>query len=147
MDGMLCPFRDNHHTHLHVLFTNEFCEKHLSNLPKTFDKTLVANLASYHHKPSDKQQKLIQEADWLSSGMERQDDDSEKGRQNFRTVKLRSIMPQIDIGNGICNDMWEHNLDTFQLSNVFPVKRDSTQLKSKVLTEEYNRLWEKFIIE
>jgi len=147
MDSSLCPTRkDGGYSHLHVLFTNEFCEKYLSNIPHDLDKTLITNLACYHHKPSDKEQGIIQEADWLSSGMERQEDDSEKGRQNFRKVKLRSIMPQIDIGKGINNDLWEHNLDTFQPLNVFPIKRDSEKKDKELLTDEYYALWEEFIM-
>ncbi len=144
MESMLCPVRDNRYTHLHVLFTNEFCEKNLSNLPQSFDKTLMINLACYHHKPSDEQQKIIQEADWLSSGMERLEDDSYEGPQNFRKVRLRSIMPHIDIGKGTNDVLWEHTLETYQPSNVFPVKHDNTESRRE-LTEEYNKLWEEFI--
>ncbi len=146
MESMLCPVWDNRYTHLHVMFTNEFCEKNLSNIPQAFDKTLMTNLACYHHKPSDEQQKIIQEADWLSSGMERVEDDSYEGPQNFRKVRLRSIMPHIDIGKGSIDELWEHKLETYEPTNVFPVKRDITESRGE-LTKEYYKLWVKFIEE
>ena len=145
MDASLCPEKDGRYSHLHVLFTNEFCENFLSNLPSSIDKLSVTNLACYHHKPSDEQQKIIQEADWLSSGMERYDDDSFGGSRKFRKIRLRSIMSQINIGKGSDESIWDHKLEPLKPSNVFPVKHNGEHSSNVDLTDEYYNLWNKFL--
>ncbi len=71
MAPFICPQRDGRPTHLHVLYTNEFLER-LHFLPDGLDKSLIANLACYHHRPDDQQHAIIRDADCLASGMERQ---------------------------------------------------------------------------
>ena len=144
MENMLCPIYDGRHSHYHVLFTNEFCENHLTYLPPSFDRALVMNLASYHHKPSDEMQRIIQEADHLSSGMDRREDDSAEGQQHFRKVRLRSILSMVDIGKELTPGNRSHKLLPLTPTNAFPQQQNTPGGEGN-LTKEYRTLWDGFL--
>jgi CRISPR-associated protein Csm1 len=98
MENMLCPSLQGRYTHRHVLFTNEFCDRYLKNLPKGLNKDSVTNLASYHHRPGNAEQEIIHKADMLSSGMEREEDEEYPGGPSvFRRVRLRPVMNEVRI--------------------------------------------------
>lgn len=152
MESELCPKnKDDRYTHLHVLYTNEFCDKYLTYLPDGIDKNVVNNLASYHHKPQDdKWQKIIQSADHFSAGMEREEKEAEDtpGRTAFRTTRLKSIMSEIDIGKGKSPLEYVHHIGQLHPSNAFPLPADSSKLatpQGKPLTAEYRNLWDEFV--
>ena len=104
MENTVCPVSQGRYSHRHVLFTNEFCDQYLSSLPQGLNKSSITNLAIFHHRPESSEQKIIQKADVLSSGMEREDDEEYSGGPStFRKVRLRSIMGEIKIqGGGRC---------------------------------------------
>jgi hypothetical protein len=98
MENTLCPLVNGRYSHRPVLFTNDFCDKYLSYLRAGMDRNTVTNCASYHHRPDSPDQKIIQEADRLSSGMEREvDEDYVGGSTRFRQIRLRSIMAEVKI--------------------------------------------------
>jgi len=55
----------------------------LKNLPKGLNKDFITNLACYHHRPGTAEQAIIQRADMLSSGMEREEDEEYSGGQLY----------------------------------------------------------------
>lgn len=152
MESELCPKnKDDFYTHLHVLYTNEFCDKFLKYLPHGIDKIAVTKLASYHHKPEkDKWQEIIQSADRLSAGMEREEKEAEDapGRTAFRTIRLKSIMSEVDIGKGKSPAEYVHHIRQLHPSDAFPLPADSNELatpQGKPLTAEYRKLWDEFV--
>lgn len=94
MEAMLCPKPDSY---VHVLYTNEFVEHCLPDRVAELDRSAVANLASYHHRPSTPEQAIVTEADRLSSGMEREPDESAEGLPSFRKVRLRSVAGSVSL--------------------------------------------------
>jgi len=152
MENTLCPVIQGRYSHRHVLYTNEFCDKNLNYLPVNLNKDSVTNYASYHHRPDSLEQKIIHEADILSSGMEREEDEEYTGGPlTFRRVRLRSIMAEIRIpGREIPNKglLWVHNLFELHPEKAFPFTGNGPGSKTpegKDLTEEYNKLWKDFI--
>ena len=98
MENTICPVSQGRYSHRHVLFTNEFCDQYLSSLPPGLNKSSITNCAIFHHRPESPDQKIIRNADVLSSGMEREDDEDYSGDpSSFRKVRLRSIMGEIKI--------------------------------------------------
>ena len=90
----LCPSgKDGHLTHKHVLYTNEYIEAIKDHFPDELNISELANLASYHHSPcpSDDYQKIITEADHLSSAMDRELLDSSTARTDFRKTLLSPV--------------------------------------------------------
>ncbi|MCM8827665.1 MAG: type III-A CRISPR-associated protein Cas10/Csm1 [Candidatus Omnitrophica bacterium] len=92
----ICPYREigSFFTHKHVLWTNEFFEKFFSRL------SLSANFAIYHHKPAEYEHKIIQIADWLSSGERIKRTEDEMDGVTPETSKIEplvSIFSQISL--------------------------------------------------
>ncbi len=145
LESELCPEFGKYR---HVLWTSEFFESFEKFFPidvseKLTDEALdnVKNLSARHHKPSTPLHYIIQQADWLSSGMDRvktaDAQDEEIGA--FREKKLISIFSYDMSGNG---KNWVYNLTTLKpTDDVFPFEE-----KERVdLTGEYARLWVQFI--
>lgn len=151
MESTICRLVSGRYSHHHVLFTNEFCDRYLSHLPSDLDRNAVTNYATYHHRPDSLEQKIIQEADILSSGMEREvDEDYIGGPSRFRQVRLRSVMGEIRISGYETTgktEPWVHNIAEQTPENAFPFLEDQKggSLSEKDLTKEYETLWEKFI--
>ncbi len=144
LESTICPLDNARYTHRHVLFTSEFCSTYLDNLPDGLNAHSIHALASYHHFPSDSFQRMITEADWLSSGTERIKDEAEAARAKgqFRKVRLRAIMAEIVAGAG--RDVrWEHRLVPLRASECFPEQRNHGP--SEDLTDHYALLWDAFI--
>src|SRR5690625_1668392 len=140
--------RDGYYTHKHVLWTAQFMEKYQNLFKGVFDKTgrvedLIIRLAAMHHRPNSESQKLIQLADWLSSGVDRSSDrDSQKETEQevawkkFKKTKLRSIFESLGYDNNI-----EHKY-------LLPLKKqelnEEMMPQSEVSEGEYHALWEQF---
>jgi CRISPR-associated protein Csm1 len=139
----LCPTgKGGRRTHLHVLYTNEFCDKIKEVLPKSINPSDLANLASYHHRPSDEGQRIITDADHLSSAMERETADQPLSGRNFRTIPLSPITDYISISGEISpSRAYAHQLRKFSADSIFPIG----EKESKDLSDEYLDLWEGFI--
>lgn len=122
-----------------------------SEVNENTDQDNLVNLAIYHHKPNGESdlQKLIQLADWWSSGMERSSSNMEKeegenyGRLKYKKVRLKNLLSLI-------NDHKDNK--TFPIAPVSLtneiLKSESIDLKSlnnEEASSYYNRLWEEFI--
>lgn len=140
MKTLICPVaKAGHHTHLHVLYTNEFIET-LPYLPPEFDKSFIANLATFHHRPETPEQELIARADRLSSGMERLDDAEGGARGAFRRVRMHSVATTISLaGTGESRPAFLP-LAKLAPEEAYPMEGESEEL----LTPEYFALWTQF---
>ncbi len=144
MADFICPSVNGRHSHQHVLYTNEFVET-MPFTPPGLDKSAVANLASYHHRPDTEAQRFITEADRLSSGMEREEmqEDETDPRVRFRRVRLLSVAavtgrPEADpAGAG------SFRLRPLSPDTAFPVSFSA----ETDLTGEYRSLWDAFAAE
>lgn len=94
------PFRDNRHTHVHVVYTAAFIEQMGDRLPAELnrdgwgDGDSFVNLAAGHHKPETPMQWIIAMADRISSGLDRaQFDEGEKiAFQDFKKTRLLPVL-------------------------------------------------------
>lgn len=149
MENTICPVSQGRYSHRHVLFTNEFCDQYLSSLPPGLNKSSITNCAIFHHRPESPEQKIIRNADVLSSGMEREDDEDYSGDpSSFRKVRLRSIMGEIKIQGREMPESgltWVHKLEDLHPEKAFPITEDS-KIPHEDLTEEYQELWKQFLI-
>lgn len=144
MESSICPtdWTSKRPTHRHVLYTNEFVEN-LPFLPEGLDKSRVANLASYHHRPDSSGQKIVSEADCLSSGMERYETDGEEslaGRR-FRRVRLQSVASTVfpSAANAVVPAVF--SLTPLTPQDAFPLGSNTND----DLTDQYQALWRRFL--
>lgn len=153
----VCPQRKSYYSHKHSLWTNEFFEKYESKLKKIFKdynslgSNNTANLASYHHNPATSLQTLIQQADWMSSGMERIETEDEKDEEEIKTyryrkVRLKPIFENIVLKENI-KPKYHYHLKSFEMTSnhIFPVLDE--QLKPPIeedLYKEYEQIWKNF---
>ena len=101
--------------------------------------------SSHHLKENNEFLEILKRADVLASRIDRKDEDSDNeennSRSSFQTVRMSSIMQEIDFGK-------EKRNGTFALAsfseNNYPIL--DYQLKDKKESvEEYHELWEKMI--
>ncbi len=156
----ICPsFSTSGYSHKHSLWTAEFLERFKKYLPN-FDglgTDNLYNLASYHHNPSDGLQKLIQRADWCSSGMDRNDStdwrhEEEEGKYSFKKVKLIPVFEFLHndypfVNKDVNAENVKHNYLRY---NFTPLSLDKSIFPVDVIgnikdeTEEYDKLWKQF---
>jgi CRISPR-associated protein Csm1 len=97
MEDTLCPFHKGQYSHKHVLWTCEFFEIYRNHqvLGGALGNSPVVNLAAYH-RPYTKLQEIIQLADRLSSGIERQEsEESVEARDGYKKTRMYSILREI----------------------------------------------------
>lgn len=160
--GNICPFRNDNYSHKHALWTNEFFERHEFFFRNLIDNYASlgndnpANLASYHHSPSTALQTLIQQADWLSSGVDRiktkdiEDEEKITGYR-FRKVRLQSIFGNIALTREkVVDRQYYYNIEPFRMDEkyIFPVTKENLAPPlDEDLNEKYATLWNDFIKE
>jgi CRISPR-associated protein Csm1 len=163
MESSICKVFDGKYSYKHVLWTSEFFERYGKSFPidvcsSVSDNALdnCANFASYHHAPSTVLQELIQQADWLSSGVDRRKakdaEDEYAGSQNYKRIRLDSIFDKIDIKDGgrRQNREWKHTLNPLdvQKDSIFPRTRANlTPPDGGLLQDAYRALWHAFVDE
>lgn len=94
MESQICPTYQGQASHLHVLWTNDFLDEHLSWLPPTLDRAFINQLASHHHRPSDPEHHLISQGDRLASGHDRREAESAE-QAGYKKTPLLSIFSRI----------------------------------------------------
>ncbi|MCB9852815.1 MAG: type III-A CRISPR-associated protein Cas10/Csm1 [Phycisphaerales bacterium] len=131
MKEMLCPSPRGYHSHLHVLWTNDFIENHTSWLPGELDRARISRLASHHHRPSDAEDFLISEADRLASGHDRRPA-TEVERENFRRVPLLSIFNQLSLRKQELRQVvWHRPTQLFHDERFMPMSGNQSDLVEK----------------
>ncbi len=143
LEDYLCPKDEYRHaTHKHVLYTNEFCERIKDAIPNSINISALANLASYHHNPADELQRIIQEADHLSSATERESNGDMNSSHDFRKKLLNPITSQVPLDNTPSHPTeYRFELNTYSPETIFPRKLP----EENELLDSYSRLWEKAI--
>lgn len=113
LSSILLPSYNGNSSHKHCLWTAQFIEDYssvfqqltASNLNDLTDKDNLINLSAGHHLPVGQQTelgKLLKKADSLSSGMDRDGDDSlkddqdETGWDSFKKKRMTSILQDIN---------------------------------------------------
>ncbi len=149
LEGQYCPInKDGFYTHKHVIWTAQFFAKFEKHFRGVFDdnddkEDTIIRLAAMHHHPNSANQKLIQLADWLSSGVDRSKDpdsqkevESEKSWQSFKKTKLRSIFESLGY------------LGPVEHAYLLPLKEQdlSTDMmpQKSISKGNYTDLWNKF---
>ena len=129
MKSFICPVgKHGGHTHLHTAYTNDFFEGIDGFLPKGLDKSNVANLASYHHRPDTPEQTIIQQADWLSAGQDRRKAEEEDTPRYMR-ARLNSVFSSIRM----CS---EPGTSQPKLFSILPQSLDQEAFPKAVQMEE-----------
>ncbi|NPV46796.1 MAG: type III-A CRISPR-associated protein Cas10/Csm1 [Armatimonadetes bacterium] len=141
--GQICPSgTGGYATHLHSLYTAQFALEYLQHLPSELDRERVLRLAAYHHRPTDDpDERLVTEADRLSSGMEREDLEEGEG-QSFRRVPLRAITNEVQLEDKPrAAGQWFIPLQALTPGGLSPKQAGSD---APDLTQEYASLWGHF---
>jgi len=151
--------KEGYFTHKHTLWTVDFFETYescLPHFPTSFDnpEDTLPNFAAKHHNPHTPLQKIIQEADQLSSGMDRRPKDEEdegKRRDTFKRIRLYPILEEVGL-NGRQKEKTHHKIELNKLSLnknvVFPLKTEMLAPNDgDLLVHRYNDLWKDFIDE
>lgn len=143
----LCPrAKGGYYSHQHVLFTYKFIEDMKLKLPKGVDFRQIANLAGHHHKPNtdDVLQEIIRRADWISSGADRSEKETdEEHAMKYYEKRMASVFDKI-YTHSSRPDKQEHrnyySLNALAPDSIFPDKKEG-----KIDQSLYTQLWEKFI--
>ena len=151
MEGSICKSYQGHYSHRHVLWTNDFFELFPSHplLGTALEQDSIANLAAFHHNPATKLQEVIQLADCLSSGSERQDDAEASGdRQQYKKTRLHAIFDYLhldDRRNSTQQFCYELNPMDDNLESCFPTHIDNLNPKEgEKIVSAYGDLWDSF---
>ena len=139
----LCPSgKDGRLTHKHVLYTNEYIEATKDHFPDKLNISEIANLASYHHNPSDDYQKIITQADHLSSAMERETLDYSTTRTDFRNTLLSPVTNYISAQPDCrISEDYKYDLSPYSIKLIFPslIEAPESQI------EKYKAIWDNLI--
>jgi CRISPR-associated protein Csm1 len=148
----VCPLRGGRgHSHLHVLYTAEFCDRVQNLVPSKLDRAKVLRLATSHHLPSNSTEEIICKADCLSAGMDRLEDENTFG-MGFRKARMTPVVSQVDIGSGLGGKNDKFVMQMGALRNdfkiVFPASTQDQALvppHGEDLRPAYKDLWDGLI--
>jgi len=140
-------------THQHVAWTYGFVEKFSSRLFQTgtTENESVQHLAANHHKPRTTLQTIIQTADCISAGQDRNGDtedikDELSRSYNYRKQRQRPVFENLFKGDMLDkNHTYRYEFNSLILDKtIFPNDIGSEDLE---LFEEYQSLWNGFLNE
>ena len=130
------------YTHLHVLWTNEFCDLLKMNLPKVINPSDLANLAAYHHSPKTPDEVIIRDADHISSAMDREESEEEYSRGNFRKTLLKPVIQLIGVEATESKGAdYAFKLKKYAFNNIIP----ETQGELRDQSQNYKIIWDELI--
>ncbi len=141
MRPQICPTTYGPYSHHHVAHTNEFFENLKNWLPRELDPGRIANIASYHHKPSDISDFIVQEADKLSAGQDRRKDEKNEQQTGVRdyATSIFSSIPGLS-GKGQPHDCILPLAPFSMGQDVYPRQLDRDNRLNSV--QDYQALWE-----
>lgn len=151
-----CPEFNGKRSHLHVLWTSEFIEKHASHFSRTIEwegrQFQLASLAARHHKRDlTGPEAIIAFADKLSSGQDRRaktEAELAEIEQNqpdsFKKIRLQSIFDNLFQSTAIDSAVRKfHHLVPLSLSKSVFAQADLEQ--DEKMADEYKTLWSQFL--
>jgi CRISPR-associated protein Csm1 len=144
--------QSGYYTHQHVIWTNNFLER-FKNIFQQADMygsgvNNLFNLASYHHRPSTKEQAIITLADHWSSGIDRNtpmavEKVERAGKDKFRAIPMVSVFNELQTPQNINGvDVAQYGFDVTKLSigeSTLPQKIASLNIR-----ESYTKLYKEF---
>ena len=152
LESSYCPnFRGNY-SHKHVIWTAQFIadlklDAHFKN-----DALQLMPLSCKHHAPGSFEEKIIQKADHMSSGVDRQekggqkDAEAEEKIEFFKNVRMRSVFEaaftEVENANTTINYQYLVDLKPLTLSKDFPQKEEFYKN-----SPDYKMLWSEFMEE
>jgi len=152
LESSICKLDKGHYTYRHVLWTNEFFELQMNHphLGADYNQDSLSNLSAYHHNPSSKLQEIIQLADCLSSGSERQDDEETSARRDgYKKTRMHCIFDHMHLDqkhNPEKNYRYELRPMEGTMENCFPLHKNNLQpADGDNLTASYRDLWQGFM--
>lgn len=144
------PKYEGRYSHKHALYTAYFIDTFKNYFPKDLiehssHEVSLINLAAKHHNPTSLEQKIIQEADYLSSGIERKEFSAtdESVRKAFE-IPLFPILEDISTTKNWRENKPENFKFSYPLTEVSPLNIFPQQ-KQNCTKEAYKELYEKFI--
>jgi len=144
------PKYEGRYSHKHALYTAYFIETFRDYFPKDLiehssHEISLINLAAKHHNPNSIEQKIIQEADYLSSGIERKEFEGTEGQaRKAYEISLFPILEDISIKNNWKDNNPENFKFRYPLREVSPVNI-FPQKNQDCNQEDYRNLYEKFV--
>jgi CRISPR-associated protein Csm1 len=151
------PFYNNHHSHIHALYTAAFIEQFSDKLPPCFneagwgDGDSFINLAAGHHKPETPMQWIVTMADRISSGLDRATfEEGEKiAFQDFKKTRLLPLFEGLGAGEKdgyekLSDFNYRYPLAPLAAGSVFPLYRDAKSLQGDA-NREYQALFDTFV--
>ncbi|MEW6488318.1 MAG: type III-A CRISPR-associated protein Cas10/Csm1 [Thermodesulfobacteriota bacterium] len=149
--GTYCPSYEGRSTHLHVLWTDAFFEwlKSEVGVPAGIDLALAQKIAVAHHRPdsagaAEALAWILAEADRLSAGMDRREDEVAASPLGFRKKPLISPLSGIDIGRGSpCRHFHRIAALLPEPDVLYPGEEEGPL--GEALPEEYRHLWQAFL--
>ncbi len=138
LDGIINPIN----SHWHALHTHEFIDDNRSVFPGDVDVEVILNLASKHHMHvhDTPEEVIISEADWISSGADRDKREYEKTGQYYE-VSLRSVFDKI---NQSSIKGQPSKINTYKLGTSVPGYMYPEQKDIKLTRDGYTDLWDNF---
>ena len=145
-EAVFCPEFKGNYSHKHVLWTAQFIEDmgiHLKRISGDSGYSLE-HLAAKHHKPSNFYEQIIQMADHLSSGMDREGEtpftDESKSWDSFKKVRMLSVFENL-MKEG--NPVYDYKLPVTEIKlaqGFFPKRNFEAH-------PDYKSLWESLVHE
>lgn len=135
-EDVFCKFRNNYCSYKHALYTVQFIEDNLKFLIN--DECLKA--AAKHHVPETNVEKIVAEADRLSAGMDRRDEDdiSKYNKKSYINTRLYSVFQNINIGKEYKIQNYYYNLLPLEsTNNIFPAIDGTKNIQTVDSKKEY----------
>ncbi|RLB15126.1 MAG: type III-A CRISPR-associated protein Cas10/Csm1, partial [Deltaproteobacteria bacterium] len=148
------PFRDGNFSHYHALYTAAFVEQMSESLPPELNSGTwgegdsFINLAACHHKPETPMQQVITVADWLSSGMDRDEFEGEFARgiafQDYKKTRLLPLFEQLRLPEKDTAEKFGYAYPLAPLSPeaIFPLMKE--YVGKEEAKEQYRKLYDGF---
>lgn len=154
-EASFCPSQGGHYTHKHVLWTAQFITENLQIFNKILNEDTsdfnkednILNIATKHHLPKDKlseAERIIKEADSLSSGMDRDSEEAFKDdvdETNWDSFIRKCLIPIVQTVHQDNCHWWYQPVSPLSLTkDSFPKERITSD-------PDYKGLWDKFVKE
>jgi len=127
--------------YLHTAHTNEFFESLQNWLPQELESGKIANIACYHHTPDADNwlQLIVQEADRLSAGQDRSEDDNQPGKRDYG-VSIFSSIQNPEMPPVLDESVYLMPLVPLSLNaQIYPRRQEEALLNAQ---KDYNQLWQ-----
>jgi CRISPR-associated protein Csm1 len=123
-------------SHFHAAHSASFMERWFGQYPTVremwkehFPGTDIVITSASHHNPSSGNipALIIQRADWIASGLDRDEYEKREEDRDYKKVKLSSVPNQVFLYKNPGSDVkYTHDIVTFSEKSIFPKKYDNS---------------------